>query len=326
MESYIKIPDTDLFLFKIGFGTANAGLDWDQKAADTILENYVSLGGNFIDTARIYSDWVAPEIGRSERVIGDWIRRRGRHDDVVILTKCGHPQLDSMHTSRLSKKDVEYDIDLSLKALGVNTIDIYCFHRDDESRSVEELVETMEELVTKGKIRYYACSNWSVDRISAADAYCKKKGYRGFVLNEILYNIGVKNMKPYPDDTMCSMNQVFSDYHQANPRNLLVPYMSICSGFFHAAETKGLERMESSPYYTPENLLLYHKLMQARKDTGLSITQLLLGFYAFQKYPCLPLASSANTAQLAEIMGSASIDYQKDYPDLKKDLFEVSSY
>lgn len=326
MESYIKIPDTDLSLFKIGFGTANAGLDWDQRDADTILENYVSLGGNFIDTARIYSDWVAPEIGRSERVIGDWIRRRGRHDDVVILTKCGHPKLDSMHTSRLSKKDVEYDIGLSLKALGVDTIDIYCFHRDDESRSVEELVETMEELVKKGKIRYYACSNWSTDRISAADTYCQKKGYRGFVLNEILYNIGVKNMKPYPDDTMCGMNQKFSDYHQANPRNLLVPYMSICSAFFHIAAAKGLEAVEASPYYTPENLSLYHKLMQARKDTGLSISQLLLGFYAFQKYPCLPLASSANAEQLTEIMASASIDYQKDYLSLKKGLFENNSF
>ena len=77
MSNNIKIKNTDLVLSKIGFGTVNAGLAWDNEDAFEILERYINLGGNVIDCARIYSDWVEPEIGRAERVIGDWIKHRG---------------------------------------------------------------------------------------------------------------------------------------------------------------------------------------------------------------------------------------------------------
>ncbi len=76
----IQIKDTTLSLCPIGFGTANAGIAWDNEEAFKMLDLYVELGGNVIDTARIYSDWVAGEIGRSERVIGDWLKHRGHHD------------------------------------------------------------------------------------------------------------------------------------------------------------------------------------------------------------------------------------------------------
>ena len=84
MSNNIKIKNTDLVLSKIGFGTVNAGLAWDNEDAFEILERYINLGGNVIDCARIYSDWVEPEIGRAERVIGDWIKRVPIH----ILHEC----------------------------------------------------------------------------------------------------------------------------------------------------------------------------------------------------------------------------------------------
>ena len=84
MSNNIKIKNTDLVLSNIGFGTVNAGLAWDNEDAFEILERYIKLGGNVIDCARIYSDWVEPEIGRAERVIGDWIKHRGKRYDLVI--------------------------------------------------------------------------------------------------------------------------------------------------------------------------------------------------------------------------------------------------
>ena len=78
MSDFFTIPDTDLSLCPLGLGTAGAGLDWDGADADYLFDAYLDMGGNLIDTARIYSDWVAPETGRSERVIGDWIQRSGR--------------------------------------------------------------------------------------------------------------------------------------------------------------------------------------------------------------------------------------------------------
>lgn len=95
----IAIPDTDLSLFPIGFGTVDIGLKrTDMKDISSVLEAYLDMGGNVIDSARIYSDWVPPLIGRSETILGQWIKERGRHDDFILMTKGGHPRLDTMHT------------------------------------------------------------------------------------------------------------------------------------------------------------------------------------------------------------------------------------
>ena len=169
MSNNIKIKNTDLVLSNIGFGTVNAGLAWDNEDAFEILERYIKLGGNVIDCARIYSDWVEPEIGRAERVIGDWIKHRGKRYDLVIMTKGGHPKMDTMNISRMSKEDMEYDLNLSLKALGIDCIDIYFYHRGDLSQPVSDLIEVMESFVKQGKIRYYGCSNWTTERMIEAD-------------------------------------------------------------------------------------------------------------------------------------------------------------
>ena len=84
----------------------------------------------------------------------------------------------------------------------------------------------------QGKIRYYACSNWTTTRMKEADAYAASKGYRGFVANEALYNIGEPWMKPMADDTLVIMDEEMQKYHEENPRNLAMPYSAACNGFF----------------------------------------------------------------------------------------------
>ena len=173
MEHRIQIPDTDLSLCPIGLGTLSAGLKWDGKEADAIFDAYLELGGNVVDTARIYQDWVPGEVGRSERVVGDWIKRSGKRDQIVLMTKGGHPKYtgpqDDLHLSRMTDADMRRDIELSLKALRTDRIDVYFYHRDNLAQSVAEEIETMERFVREGKIRYYACSNWSADRMREAD-------------------------------------------------------------------------------------------------------------------------------------------------------------
>ena len=90
-------------------------------------------------------------------------KHRGRRDDLVIMTKGGHPKMDTMNISRMSKEDMEYDLNLSLKALGIDCIDIYFYHRDDLSQPVSDLIGVMESFVKQGKIRYYGCSNWTTE-------------------------------------------------------------------------------------------------------------------------------------------------------------------
>ena len=310
MSNNIKIKNTDLVLSNIGFGTVNAGLAWDNEDAFEILERYIKLGGNVIDCARIYSDWVEPEIGRAERVIGDWIKHRGKRYDLVIMTKGGHPKMDTMNISRMSKEDMEYDLNLSLKALRIDYIDIYFYHRDDLSQPVSDLIEVMESFVKQGKIRYYGCSNWTTERMIEADNYCREKGYRGFVANQMLFNIESDNMKPFPDETMVTMDKEMIKYHK-NSNNLAMPYFGLCSGFFQKLETKGKEAVIDSPYFTEGNLERGVKIKALEEKYNCTTSQILLGYILNQDFETLPLAGASKIEQLEDFMKTIHINFNK---------------
>lgn len=303
----INIPRTELSLFPMGYGTVDIGLK-KKDPADIypVLEAYLDMGGNVIDTARIYSDWVPPEIGRSERILGEWIRSRGRHDDFILITKGGHPRLGDMHTPRMSPKDMQGDIELSLKALGVDCIDIYFYHRDDISVPVGAHLEFMEEQRRKGNIRYYGCSNWTSERMDEAEEYAAEHGLRGFVANQMLFNIGQQHMRPPDDDTMVAMDEHMLKIHRRG-NNLAMPYFGLCSGFFHKLDALGPDAVADSPYCTPGNLLLKKRIDAIRRETGASLTQVLLGFFYAQDFPVVPLVFSSNIDHLKDAMAAPGL-------------------
>lgn len=309
----ISPKDTDLSLSAIGFGTAAFGLreSLDGENADRILEGYVAGGGNLIDTAHVYSDWIPGEKSRSERVVGDWIRRRGGHSDVVIMSKCCHPNPATMDVSRLSEKDLIEDVNGSLEKLGVDCIDIYVYHRDDESRPVAELIEQMENIRRQGKIRYYACSNWHTDRMRQAEKYCEEKGYRGFILNQAMYNIGTAGMAPPSDKTIVVCDKEMLDYHK-NSKTLLVPFSGGCSGFFHRLKSMGADALRKSGYYSERNLKIAEGLFKLCEDKQCSITAGLMGFFSTADFDMLPLSSAEDMEQLDCIVEALKQDFTKE--------------
>ncbi len=313
---HIVIPDTDLKLSPIGFGCVNAGLKWDGKEADYLFDAFLDMGGNVYDTARVYSDWVPPEIGRSERVIGDWLARSQKRDRVVIVTKGGHPDMTcekpDLHRNRVTAKEMRHDLELSLKALRTDCIDIYFYHRDDESISVEELVETMDTFAKEGKIRYYGCSNWSTQRMEAAAVYCKEKGIKGFVSNQALYNVGYKYMNPLEDDTLVYMDEGMQKFHAEHPGNLAMPYMGVCGGFFNKFIEIGEESVKDSPYYTEGNIRVAHRLKEIMEKYGATATQAVLGFFTCQDFACLPLYGPRGVESLQEACDTFEIPFEKE--------------
>ena len=154
----VKMNNTDIWVSEISYGTASLGLGGNIEEEYAMLDAFIDAGGNFIDTARVYSDWVPGERGRSERVLGEWLKARRHPNEIVIATKGGHPEFGEMHKSRLTSEDVEHDIKLSLKGLGVERIDLYYLHRDDRSLPVEYIIDYLEHFRARGYIRYYACS------------------------------------------------------------------------------------------------------------------------------------------------------------------------
>lgn len=318
MTNKIIIPNTDIEIFPFGLGTVDAGLLWDGAEADKIFDAFLDGGGTLIDSAHVYSDWVAPETARSERVIGDWLTRSAKREKIVLITKGGHPDMTGenpdTHISRMTKSDMVSDLESSLKKLRTDYIDIYFYHRDDLNQSVEALVETMEGFRKEGKIRYYGCSNWGTERMKEADAYCKEKGYRGFIANQSLLNLGYKYMNPLPDDTLVYVDKEMQQYHKENTGNLLMPYMGVCSGFFHIYAAKGEDAVKGSPYYTEGNLKVAQRVLELCKHYNATVSQVVLGFFGQQEFECAPLYGPQNVAQLQEAMKAFEIPFTKsDY-------------
>ena len=220
-----------------------------------------------------------------------------------------------MHKSRVSERCLKYDLEESLRVLGTDYIDIYFYHRDNEEVLVSELIDIMEDFKKQGKIRYYACSNWTTTRMKEADAYAASKGYRGFVANEALYNIGEPWMKPMADDTLVIMDKEMQKYHEENPRNLAMPYSAACNGFFHKLFANGRSAVSGSEYYTEGNLRNAERLHELMEEYGISVTQAVLGYLTCQKFTCLPLYGPRNIADLKEAMETFRIPFRmEDYP------------
>ena len=315
----IKIKDTDLELSRLGLGCVKAGVKWAGQEACDLFDAFLDMGGNVYDTARVYSDWIPSERGRSERVLGQWLAHSGKRHDIVLVSKGGHPDMTGpdpdMHKSRVSGRCLKYDLEESLRVLGTDYIDIYFYHRDNEEVPVSELIDIMEDFKKQGKIRYYACSNWTTTRMKEADAYAVSKGYRGFVANEALYNIGEPWMKPMADDTLVIMDKEMQKYHEENPRNLAIPYSAACNGFFHKLFANGRSAVSGSEYYTEGNLRNAERLHELMEEYGISVTQAVLGYLTCQKFTCLPLYGPRNIADLKEAMETFRIPFRmEDYP------------
>lgn len=320
----IMIPNTDLMLSPIGLGTVNAGVKWGKTDADADLMfgSFFERGGNLLDTAHVYADWLVidgrQEVARSERVIGEWMKRKGNRDQVILMSKGGHPVFThpsmDLHLNRCTKADMRGDLEGSLRTLQTDYIDIYYYHRDDISIPVEEMVETMVEFVKEGKIRYFGVSNWSANRQREADAYCKKMGYRGIVADQALMNLGSKYMNPLEDDTLVCADDALYTYHKENLNNLLMPYMGNASGFFHQFAANGAQAVAGSPYATDKNLVIAERVVELAKKYNCSITSVVFGYFTQEAFPCIPLYGPRNPESIHEVMDTFEIPFEKqDY-------------
>lgn len=324
MRQNVILAHTDLAVSPMGLGTVDAGVRWgkDPADADRVFGTFVDWGGNLIDCAHVYADWQIvdgrQETARAERVTGDWLQRHGNRDKIVLMTKGGHPVYThpsmDLHINRVTRADMRGDLEGSLRILRTDYIDIYFYHRDDPRISVEEMVETMQDFVREGKIRYFGVSNWSASRQRAADAYCRKMGYRGIVADQALLNLGTKYMRPLADDTLVYVKGDLYDYHRENQENLMMPYMGNCSGFFHLYYSKGESAVLDSPYATEGNLRMARRLPQLMEKYGCAVTNLVLGYFTQESFPCVPLYGPLDAASVAEAAKTFDISFDpEDY-------------
>jgi len=182
------LGNTGFEVAPLAFGGNVFGWTADEATSFRLLDRFVEGGGNLIDTANSYSRWAPGHVGgESETVIGRWIARRGRHDDVVIATKVGSDM--GQGDKCLRREHILQQVDDSLRRLHVDAIDLYQSHWDDEKTPFEETLETYSRLIERGKVRAIGASNLDAQRLASALGVSARDGLPRYETLQPLYNL-----------------------------------------------------------------------------------------------------------------------------------------
>ena len=182
----ITIPRTELSIYPLSLGGNVFGWTATKEESFKVLDRFVDLGGNFIDTADVYSAWKEGNSGgESESIIGEWMESRGNRSRMVIATKVA-----KLPTKPgLSPANITSAVEDSLRRLRTEYIDLYYAHEDDEKVAQEDYLTAFDRLVRDGKVRYLGASNFSAERLRSAAKISVEGNLNSFVALQNHYNI-----------------------------------------------------------------------------------------------------------------------------------------
>ncbi|MEV4420621.1 aldo/keto reductase [Patulibacter sp. NPDC049589] len=299
-----KLGTTDLDVFPLNLGGNVFGWTADEATSHAVLDAYADAGGNFVDTSDSYMASVPGNVGgESETIIGSWLRRRGRRDDVVIATKVSqHPERKGLgHDNILAAAED------SLRRLGTDHIDLYYAHFDDEHTPLQESLSAFDELVRSGKVRYVAGSNYSPARLQEALDIQDREGYARWVALQPHYNLVER--AGYEDGGLRAI---------AECEGLAVlPYFALAKGFL-TGKYRG-EGAGDSPrargaeaYLDDRGRRVLAALDEVAAAHDAPVTAVSIAWLAARPTVTAPIASARNVAQLDALLQGAKLTLADD--------------
>jgi len=320
----VTLRGTTLNVSAVCLGTGDFGSGLPKEDAFAILDAFTATGGNFVDTANVYGKWNPDKRNISEITLGEWMKSRKAFDKLVIATKGGHYNLSSPDISRVTRQAVREDIEESLRALGLDRIDFYWLHRDDETIPIEDIIGMMEYFVSEGLIRWYGASNYKQERMDAAVRYTKKNGCQGFTAVSNRWSLAVPSPgeSPGADPSLAAMDDAFYQWH-CETGMPAIPYSASARGFFEKlyalnpiiqngklltplkelALPDRLKRL----YLNETNLRTYERLLALKDECNCSLYALSLAYFAGHPFQAIPVSSVRNTRQLEELIRAGEI-------------------
>jgi aryl-alcohol dehydrogenase-like predicted oxidoreductase len=308
----LSIPGTGLEVSRLCLGGNRLGAELDQAASFDLLDAFVARGGNFVDTAHVYADWL-PDVERScsEKTIGRWLAaRRSDGPRIVVATKAGHPSLEAPGTSRLDEASLRADVLASLANLGVPSLDLLYLHRDDPRRPVEEIVGALEGLRAEGLVRHYAASNWTAPRLEAAQAAAARRGWQGFVANQPEWSLAARNPGAAVGG-LAAMDEATLALHRRTGLPA-VPYSAQAKGYFSKLAAGTLDEAVALAYDSPRNRRVAALLDGAARASGATVTQVMLAVLMRSPFPVVPVIGCRTSAQVASSFESLTLDLDPD--------------
>ena len=291
--SRIPIPKTELSVYPLCLGGNVFGWSADEAQSHDVLDAYTSHGGNFIDTADVYSEWKdGNNGGDSEAIIGSWLKKRGNRSEVVIATKVA--KLSTR--PGLSAANIKAAVDESLKRLQSEYIDIYYAHEDDQNTPLEETLGAFDEIVKSGKVRYIAASNYNSARLKEAIEISKANNFVQYIAIQNHYNL--LERKEYESDMAPALKELGLSG---------IPFFALARGFLSGKYRKGatVESVRAggvANYLNDAGYALLEKLDVLAKSHNTSVSAIAIAWLRAQPTISAPIASARTVAQLNEIV------------------------
>ncbi|MFC5741437.1 aldo/keto reductase [Dyella tabacisoli] len=300
-----QLGKSPLFIAPLAFGGNVFGWSTDEKRSFELLDVFVGTGFNLIDTADVYSAWVPGNRGgESETIIGKWLKRSGKRNQVVLATKVAkwaeHPGL--------SPVNIQKAVDSSLQRLQTDHIDLYQAHHDDASVPLEDTLGAFSRLIEQGKVRAIGASNYSADRLAEALAVSKKNDLPRYESLQPEYNLIQRDGYEKALEPLIRTENIG-----------VICYYALASGFLSgkyrstddlaksAARGGAVER-----YLNPRGLRILAALDEVAASHHATPAQIALAWLMARPGLTAPIASATSVEQWHELLGAAQLQLRAD--------------
>jgi aryl-alcohol dehydrogenase-like predicted oxidoreductase len=291
-----ELGHSGLMVSPVCLGGNVFGWTADEKASFAVLDDFTTSGGNFIDTADVYSTWVpGHKGGESEIVLGKWLKSRGNRDKIILATKVG----SDMGNGRKGLKPayIAQAVEDSLKRLQTDHIDLYQSHRDDTDTPQEETLEAYGKLVKAGKVRAIGASNFAAERLASALAISAKNGLPRYESLQPEYNLYERAGYETDLEPLCRKEKIG-----------VIGYFGLASGFLtgkyrsEADLGKSQRGEDIGQYLNARGFRILDALDQVAAETQATPAQAAIAWLIARPGVTAPIASATKVEQCRDLV------------------------
>jgi len=312
-----EIGKSGVKIHPFAFGGNVFGWTIDEQTSFNILDAYIDMGLDFIDTADVYSAWKpGNKGGESETIIGNWLKKSGKRNKVIIATKVGKPMGEGM--KGLSKAYITKAVEASLQRLQTDHIDLYQSHDDDEATPLAETLETYTDLIKQGKVRAIGASNYSGERLKEALQVSKENNFAAYQCLQPEYNLYEREQYEKELEPVCRENNIG-----------VISYYSLASGFL-TGKYRSESDLSKSPrgqgvkkYLNDRGFKILAALDQVAAEYKTTPASAALAWVIARPGITAPIASATSIKQLHETAAAVNLHLKSEAIDL---LTKASGY
>jgi aryl-alcohol dehydrogenase-like predicted oxidoreductase len=299
---YRRLGNSGLKVARICLGSMQFGWTADEATSFSVMDAYFEAGGNFIDTADIYSAWIpGGKGGESETIIGRWMKARGNRHLVVVATKFNGRMWPGPNGDGLSRGHVMKAVEDSLRRLDTDYIDLYQTHWPHGDTPQEETLRALDDLIRAGKVRYIGCSNEPAWRLCKALWISDKYNLNRFVSSQPPYSLVKRDEFERESEALCLDQNIG-----------VIPYSSLQGGFLTGKYRRNsipdsVRAEELKKFFTDRNFTLIDLLDTLGKPHHACVAQMSLAWMLQRPVMTAPIIGANSVAQINDILGCLEV-------------------